>query len=100
MTYCGFPMQGCLPLNVFNSIRIGSTMCTKLAQVLQNPSFLIFHLCEGLMSMAVTQRVEKSCPFRLMIGFWHGWVDQNPVKKTLPKIHFASFNHVNSVDIR
>jgi hypothetical protein len=27
------PMQGCLPSNAFNDIKIGSTMCTKLAQV-------------------------------------------------------------------
>jgi hypothetical protein len=65
MTYHGFPMQRCLPLNAFNSIRIGSTVCTKLAQVLQNPSFLIFHLGEGLVLMAVTQHVDKSCPFRI-----------------------------------
>jgi hypothetical protein len=30
-----------LPLNAFNAIKIDSTMCTKLAQVSQNPSLWI-----------------------------------------------------------
>jgi hypothetical protein len=34
-------MQGCLSSNAFNVTKIGFTMCTKLAQVSQNLSFLM-----------------------------------------------------------
>jgi hypothetical protein len=76
-------MLGCLPSNALNANRNGSTMCTKLAQVLQNPSFFIFHLGEGLVLMAVTQHVDKSCPFRIDDRFLAWLSGPKPGKKKL-----------------
>jgi len=62
-------MQGCLPLNVINATKIGSTMCTKLAciskSILPYVDLKISHLGERLVSMGVMQCVNKSCHFKI-----------------------------------
>jgi hypothetical protein len=58
-------MQGCLPSNPLNAIKVGSTMCTKLAQVSQNPSFLMWVRMYIALLMGVVQNVDKSCLFKV-----------------------------------
>jgi hypothetical protein len=70
MTSHNFLMQGCLLSNALNVIRISSTMCTKLAQVSQNPflfmlawAYLI--LMRDLCWWVLHNVLKKSCPSKV-----------------------------------
>jgi hypothetical protein len=71
-----FPMQGCFLSNELNTIRTSSTMCTKLAQVSQNPSLFMLAPTYLTLVMDLCQWVLRNvlCCVFTQVFFAHGLV--------------------------